>query len=85
MPMTCHDRTSTALVFEIILSVAIEPDSRARRVGAATPFLLFVLVLFLSQIGNYLRGHFRSLSITSRVMVRASDGVSSGGFFFPCE
>ena len=30
MPMTCHDRTSTALVFEITLSVAIEPDSEGQ-------------------------------------------------------
>ena len=52
MLMTCHDGTSTALVFAITLSVAIEPNSRARQVDAATPRLLFVPCSFCRKPEN---------------------------------
>lgn len=58
MPMTCHDRTSTALVFAITLSVAIEPNSRAGQVGAATPLLLFVPCSFFVANRKIAQGTF---------------------------
>ena len=75
------------------LGVAIEPNSRARRIEAPTSLLLFVPRSFFVTIRNIAQGTFSEPSIASCVIVRAkqthilreSDGVPSYGFLFPCE